>query len=180
MTNLQRAGLLPVVTRGVPPEPPHSEDLVVLVAPRAALSQAEAVRLAQHVENGGRVLVAAGAESAAAVAPLLSMYGLTVRGLPLGPVPLHPDLTRAGYEEARQEPQFRNAHPVETAGFVPVRSFHRAFGHDVVVRARGRSGRGALIVVGDAEFLTDRVLENERAAWPGNVALLSRMLGEQP
>jgi hypothetical protein len=180
MANLQRAGFLPVAAPGLPAKPIDTDALVVLVAPRVVLSGAEALRLADHVERGGRVLVAAGGESASAVAPLLGMYGLTVRVLPLGPVPVRGSLSRDAQEAALHEPQFRNAHPVESAGLAPVRAWHRAFDHDVVVRARGRSGRGALIVVGDGEFLTDRVLESERTAWPGNVALLASLLSEAP
>ena len=33
------------------------------------------------------------------------------------------------------------------------------------------------MLIADAAFLTDRVLENETSAWEGNVALLGDLLG---
>jgi len=178
LTNLQRNGWLPMVTADAVAAIPGPDALAAVVAPRKELTAGEASRLSAHIETGGRVLVAAGGPDGGAVDPLLSMYGLRVGALPLGPVPVRPDMTSAEYERAILEPQFRNAWPIEAGGSVPVRSFYEAFGHDVVVRASSRSpAGGSLIVIADPEFLTDRVLENESAAWKGNVDLLARLLG---
>ncbi len=177
MANLQRGGWLPVVTDRVAGRLPGPEALAVYVAPRRRLEEPEVVRLAAHIEQGGRVLVASGGPEGEAVAPLLSLYGMRLGRMPLGPVPVRPDMTRHELEQARLAPQFRSAWPVETAGAVRTRSLLEDSGHDVVVSAAARSGSGgSLIVIGDAEFLTDRVLENENAAWKGNVDLLSRIL----
>ncbi|MGH9870737.1 MAG: DUF4350 domain-containing protein [Candidatus Polarisedimenticolia bacterium] len=181
LTNLQRQGWLPIVSQDAIGALRGPDMLAVVVDPGKPLARAEAARLSAHIESGGRVLVAAGGHGGGAVEPLLAMYGLRVGTLPLGPVPVRPDLTREEYERALLAPQFRNAWPLESSGSVPVRSFYQAFGYDVVARASSRSpSGGALIVIADPEFLTDRVLENESTAWKGNVDLLARLLERDP
>lgn len=180
MTNLQRGGWLPIVTDRVAGRLPGPEALAVYVAPRRRFEQDEVIQLTGHIERGVSVLVASGGPDAEAVAPLLSLYGLRIGRMPLGPVPVRPDMTRDELEQARLAPQFRSAWPVEMAGATRTRSLHADAGHDVVVSAAARSATGgALVVIGDAEFLTDRVLENENAAWKGNVDLLSRILSSE-
>ncbi|HKY34124.1 MAG TPA: DUF4350 domain-containing protein [Candidatus Polarisedimenticolia bacterium] len=179
LANLQRAGMLPIVVREkMARRLPGPEALGVLVAPRASMTQAEALDLAAHIDRGGDVLVAAGGPDAEAVAPLLSLHGLRILGtMPLGPVPVRPDMREDEYRRARAGPQLRNAWPIERSGTGVTLSRFSAFGHDVVLESRSRQpGGGRLIVIADPELPTDRVLENEWAAWEGNVDLLAAIL----
>lgn len=177
IVNLERNGYLPLlVGDGFENRAIGPAALPVLVAPRRPLARAETLALASHLGRGGDVLVAAGAEQARAVSPLLSLYGLSLGSLPLGPVPILPDMDLAAYEAQRRFPQFRRAWPVMTDGTIAVQSLYRAFEHDVVVQAHPPEGRGRLLLIADADFLTDRVLESENGAWEGNVELLRRLL----
>ena len=149
----------------------------MLLAPQCQLGFAETRRLIRHVEQGGDVLVATRGPDARAVASLLAPFGVSIKRIPLGPVPVRADMDREAYEDARRAPQFRDAWSVETGRTPGTRSLYKAFEHDVVVEARGHGHRGGrLVVVGDAEFLTDSVLENEHDAWEGNVDFLAGLL----
>lgn len=174
---LVRDGYLPIVLEeSFSRRPAAPGSLPILVAPRTPLTHDETRWLIRHLDQGGDVLVAAGRESGAAAAPLLSVYGLGIGAMPLGPAPVEPDLDEASWRRARRRPQFRQAWPITSHGLARRRVLHRAFGHEVVVEAvAGRAG-GRLLIIGDPEFLTDRVLENENAAWEGNVTLLSDLL----
>ena len=177
MVSLERLGFLPlVVDKALDLRVPGVEALPVLIAPRRALSAGETLALAAHVERGGDLLVSAGADEAHAVAPLLSIYGLSIGQLPLGPVPILADMDRPAWDAQRHFPQFRRANPVVSGGAAPARSLYSAFGHDIVVQARSRGGAGRLLVIGDPEFLTDQVLESEHDAWEGNLELLGNLL----
>ncbi|HZI94020.1 MAG TPA: DUF4350 domain-containing protein, partial [Patescibacteria group bacterium] len=179
IVNLERAGYLPLMVDD--PFDGHRlghAALPVVVGPRRPLSNSETRRLVAHIEHGGDLLVAAGADEASSVAPLLWSFGLSIGGPPLGPVPVLADMDRAAYEAGRRRPQFRRAWSVrhaEQGAPVAVRSLYSAFGFDVVVEAH-REGGGRLLLIADSDFLTDRVLESENDAWEGNVNLLSGML----
>ena len=177
IVNLQRDGYLPLLwPEGFERKLPGRAALPVLIAPSTRVSATEAATLAGHLAEGGSLLLAAGGDESAAVAPLLSPLGLSIGSLPLGPVPILPDMDRAAFEAQRRQPQFRRAYPVASTGVAPVRSLYRAFEHDVVVEARPGGGSGRLLVIGDPDFLTDRVLEDENGAWEGNVSFLRRLL----
>ena len=175
MVSLQRAGWIPIVSgSGSAREMPRGS-LGVLIEPRVPLSSAETTRLSRHLETGGTLLIAASGHAGAALGGLLEPRGIRIHGVPLGPVPVRGDLDAAAFAQTLAQPQFRDAWPV--TGPPGTRSHFNAFGHDIVVDAplEGTSA-GRLIVLGDPDFLTDRVLENETTAWPGNVAFLERLL----
>jgi len=175
LVNLQRDGFLPIVRfRGFGSSPPGPADLPVLVAPRVALGRREAENLRRHVEAGGSLLLAAGAAHGPAAAPLLESFGLRVGNVPLGPVPVEPDMTRDELERAMRSPQFRDAWPVIALAQGAARSLFEASGYTVVAESSGKAGR--LVVLGDPDFLTDSVLEDEQSSWPGNVDYLERLL----
>jgi hypothetical protein len=177
IVNLERDGYLPlVIDDGFAGRPIGGGSLPVLVAPQVPLAIGEAAALQSHLEAGGAVLVAAGAAQRSAVAPLLARYGVSIQTVPLGPVPVRPDLDRAGFEQARKEPLFREAYPVESEGGWPSAALYRAFDRDIVIRVNAGRRGGRLLVIGDPAFLTDRVLENENSAWEGNVTLLEHLL----
>jgi hypothetical protein len=177
IVNLERDGYLPIaVDDGFAHRPMRRAFLPVLVAPQAPFSPAELRALERHLEEGGDLLVAAGPAQNRAVTPLLSRHGVAIQDLPLGPVPIRPNLDQAAFELARKEPRFREAWPVVTDPRWSSISLYRAFDHDVVVRVEVGSRGGQLLVIGDPAFLTDRVLENETTAWEGNVRLLEDLL----
>ncbi|MGQ0568272.1 MAG: DUF4350 domain-containing protein, partial [Armatimonadota bacterium] len=177
LVNLQRNGYLPLRIRdGYDKRPIPAAALPVLVAPRRVLSRGEIQALADHLGRGGDVLASVGPEESAALRALLAMHGLSVGRMPLGPVPIQPDTDRAGWQARQSQPQFRRAWPLVGDGTSHVRALYRAFGFDVVVEARSTGCAGRLLVVGDPDFLLDRVLEDEHGAWPGNVDLFRRML----
>ncbi len=176
--NLERLGMVPIVSRhgferGLP-----EGSLAVLIEPRAPLSAAEIARLTEHRARGGTLLVAASGHADRELSDLLAPQGIRIRRLPLGPVPVRADLDQESYARAMLQPQFRDAWPIE--GPAGMKSHYAAFGHAIVVDApRAEASSGRLIVLGDPDFLTDRVLENETTAWPGNVAFLERLLAAE-
>jgi hypothetical protein len=176
MVSLQRDGYLPLLIEGrFPPRHMGGSALPVLLDPREPLSRAELRDLVGHLDRGGDLLAAAGESGGRALGPLLARYGISIGSTPLGPHPIRPDMTLEELERAMGSPQFRRAHPVLDQGLYPSRIHYRAFERDVVKEVMTPAG-GRLIVLADPDFLTDRVLENEHAAWEGNVSLLSRLL----
>jgi len=175
--SLQRAGWIPIVSRQGFARSFPERSLAILIEPRAPLSRDEIARLEQHRARGGTLLVAASGRAAAALEDLLAPHGIAIHDLPLGPVPLRGDLDEAAYARALNEPQFRDAWPV--SGPPGTKSHYAAFGRHIVVDAPRGDAAGRLIVLADPDFLTDRVLENETAAWPGNVAFLEQLLASE-
>jgi len=176
VVNLQRLGMVPIVSRHGYAHALPDRSLAVLIEPRAPLTVAEIARLREHRARGGTLLVAASGRAGAQLSTLLAPQGIRLLPLPLGPVPVRGDLDQESWARALAQPQFRDAWPIE--GPAGMKSHYAAFDRDIVVDApRAGASTGRLIVMGDADFLTDRVLENETAAWPGNVAFLARLLG---
>ncbi len=181
LVNLQRSGYLPLIWRdGFEARAIGGGTLPVVVEPRASLTPGEVGALADHLSAGGDLLLAAGTVGGGALEALLSRFGLSITALPLGPFPVEPLMDRSRLEDAMAFPQFRRAYPVQASGAHEVRSHYRAFDRDVVLelRTRGGDGGGRLLVVGDPDFLTDRILENEQTAWEGNVLLLANLLSK--
>jgi hypothetical protein len=93
----------------------------------------------------------------------------------LGPVPVlrkidDPEVFR----RLQLEPHFASAWPVEGTDAARDEVLYAAEGYPIVVRRA--LGRGALTLIADGRFLLSRTLEQEGAAWQGNVAFLKEIL----
>ncbi|MBK9119111.1 MAG: hypothetical protein IPM18_05855 [Phycisphaerales bacterium] len=151
-------------------------ELLVVIAPTRPYLPEELAQVRMFLERGGLLMLTVGFEEKAGAEGLLGLLELDIAGLPLGPVPIEePGDPIAKLREAMQRPHFREAWPVVTRG-APLEVLHQVGAFDVLVfRA---VGRGGALVVGDSYFLHDKILEAEKAYWPGNIQLL-RDLFEQ-
>ena len=134
-----------------------------IIAPTRTFTTREAEAVERFVYRGGYVVVSAGADSAEAVAPVLSRFDLRVRNIPLGPFTTY-------YADTRNTLRMRVAYTVEhvrgdTDGVLAWSWFGKPRTHAVVIEhlAPGPSPetgrRGGLLLIGDDQFFLNENLE---------------------
>lgn len=176
LVNLSRNGYLPFVMREFSEEWLKASELFVSVSPLRAYSTDEERALRDFIDKGGLAVVAVGYEESAASRAMLARLGFRIEPVPLGAAPITDFvLGDEEFEKIKQEPHFGKAWPVATTEGSPAEVLYSYEGLPIVV-ARGQ-GSGSVIVIGDGRFLRDKVLENEKAAWPGNVNFLKKLFG---
>jgi hypothetical protein len=174
--NLARNGYLPIVDRDGGPDPIGTAAAYVTVAPRRPFTRAEVGALRELAARGGDVLAGVGWEEREPARGLLEMAGLDVAAVPLGPVPvLHKIADDETFRRLQLEPHFAEAWPVSGADPERDEILYASDGFPIVVRRPVGAGRFTLIA--DTRFLMNGTLEEEGAAWEGNVAFLRRLLG---
>jgi len=176
--NLARNGFLPIVDRDRTASLIDTASAYVTVAPRQRFTTREVGRLRALAERGGEVIVACGWEEKGPVSPLLEEFGFDVGPVPLGPVPVlrkihDPEV----FGRLQLEPHFAEAWPVEGVEQGRDEVLYAAGDYPIVVRRP--VGRGGFTLIADTRFLQNRTLEEEGAAWSGNIALLRRVLRER-
>ena len=179
--NLARNGYVAVIDREGDPRRWEGAGVYVTVAPGRPFSGSQRRALGRMVAAGGHLVVASGWEEREGVANLLSDYGLAIAPVPLGPVPVLKKIDDPEvFQYLQTLPHFAEAWPVEGVRPESDRILYETSGYPVVVQRR--QGPGRLTVVADSMFLMNKTLEEEGAAWPGNVVLLRQMFqdGAQP
>jgi hypothetical protein len=127
------------------------------------------------VADGGIALLAVGYEESAAAKELLTNLGFHIGPVPLGAAPITDFIPGAEeFQKIMKEPHFMEAWPVEVTDGA-AREVLYSYKDFPIVISKNR-GRGRVFVIGDTQFLWDKTLENEQAAWPGNVEFLKKIL----
>lgn len=176
LVNLSRNGYLPFVMTEFSEEWLKASELFVSVSPLRAYSADEERALYDFIDKGGRAVVAVGYEESAASRAMLARLGFRIELVPLGAAPITDFvLGDEEFEKIKQEPHFGKAWPVATTDGSPAEVLYSYEGFPIVVAKS--QGSGSVIVIGDGRFLRDKVLENEKAAWPGNVNFLKKLFG---
>jgi len=169
----QRMGLLPLhcdpsayLEDGLTPPPAA----VAIVAPRLELSAEDVDDIVKYVESGGLVLVCADGERGwDAAGSLLDAFGVHLAGYTLGPVP--PRSAEHDYDP--RNATFVDAWPIATT----TTGARTLFGIDEQALAvEVPRGKGSLVAVGDARWLSTRNIEGEWGYSAGNVTLLAAIL----
>ena len=164
LTNLQRSGVLPIVSRSTTMKPESPPGLWILLAPLQRHTRSEADAWASRMEAGGTVLAVGGGDSA--VGDLARRFGFETRE-PLGECPVH----RARASRQRH-PRFRSAwsiHPPKDC----VELFR--FGEHVVA-AEASVGAGRFIWIADSLFFSDANVEGLWGNHPGNMNWIRTLL----
>ncbi len=173
--NLARNGYLALTQRHDAGEWLDQARVLISVFPRRPHPSRELDHLVRWMEAGGEMILAVGWEELEPARPLLERAGLGIAPIPLGPVPVLMKITDAElFQRLQIEPHFARAWPI--TGVDP--------GHDKVLYAendrplvvRRAMGRGGLTLIADPLFLRNKTLEEEGAAWQGNIAFVRRIL----
>lgn len=162
--NLVRNGTLPLLLRDLDPETLASAELLVVIAPGDRFSAREIDAIANWVEDGGRLLVAAGWEESDASQDLLAPFGLEVGHIPLGPV------------EVEREPgtvRFHEAWPV-LAQQADAQTIVEGYGYPLALYQPW--GKGGVALIGDSAILLGDNLEGQDSYQEGNILLLRDIL----
>lgn len=147
----------------------------VIVAPNQAYSRQEARRLADYVEQGGRLYVAAGYKHHDGVQPLLQEFSLDVDPSPYGAAhnsritrpdwraaitgdSIHPEPQDARADDPFRDPYdadiaSRESHPIIGQG----EPLLTCWGRPLVVAVR--RGKGVFVLFADSRFLNNEALE---------------------
>jgi hypothetical protein len=170
--NLARNGLLPLVDRDGSASLLKTARVYASVAPRTGFSAAEVRRLRTFAEGGGEIVLGLGWEAKSGAGSLLAMSALDLAPVPLGPVPIlrkiaDPEI----YKRIEEDPHFADAWPVEGVQSSD-EVLYASAGYPIVVRRP--MGRGGFTLIADSKFLLNRTLEQEGAAWRGNIVFLER------
>jgi hypothetical protein len=164
--SLVRNGALPLLLRQVDAGALRQAKLLVIVAPGQPFSHRKVQTIAEWVENGGRLLVSVGWEEGAASESLLSVFGLKVDNIPLGP---------AEVERAAGLVRFHEAWPVASERN-DVRTIVQSYGYPLAVYQPW--GKGGVVLIGDSQFLLGGTLEGETSFQEGNILLLRDIVQE--
>ena len=175
--NLAREGYLPIVTGEACAKTDPAESLRVLIEPRRPIPPAETTMLLDGVADGHHLLISAGPIGSANCRELLGAAGLTVRPIPLGPVPIGPNLSLEDFQKSRKDPQFSGAWAVQAEESPEVQVHYRAWGIPIVVTRK--MNKGHLTLIADPEFLMDRTLEAENDYREGNLTLFRTLLHQR-
>lgn len=175
LVNLSRNGYLPVVMREFSEDWLKASEIYVSISPMRPYSGEEIKALEKFVAEGGIALLAVGYEESAASRRLLARLGFRIGSVPLGAAPITDFIpTAEAFQKIMQEPHFMEAWPVEITDGAAHEVLYSYKGFPIVVSKD--QGRGKIVVIGDTQFLYDKTLENEEAAWPGNVEFLKKIL----
>jgi hypothetical protein len=178
LVNLSRNGYLPVIMREFSPEWLQASQVYVSISPTRSYSKDEIPALERFVTEGGTALLAVGYEESAGAQKLLGHFGFRIGPMPLGAAPITDFIpTGEEFQKIMKEPHFMEAWPVEITDGAAHTVLYSYKGFPIVVAKN--HGRGRIIVIGDTRFLHDKTLENEKAAWPGNVEFLKKVLLRQ-
>lgn len=188
VTALYRSGLLPLVEREGGARSIDGAAFVAYVSPMKPPSRSERAALERLLGRGGTVFVAAGARGREAANELLTLCGLRLTDLPLGPA----EATVAGPPAVAEVPTVAPASvgapaatPAERLRFVdawalesnpPTARGVRAAVNGHAVAAEVAVGPGRCIAFGDARFFEDGNLEGENQFHRANVEFLQRLL----
>lgn len=178
LVNLSRNGYLPVLMREFSPKWLRASEVYVSISPMRSYSKEEISALEKFVTEGGTALLAVGYEESAGAQKLLGHFGFRIGPMPLGAAPIT-DFIPTGEElqKIMKDPHFMEAWPVEVTDGAAHEVLYSYKDFPIVVTKK--HGRGRIVVIGDTQFLHDKTLENEKAAWPGNVEFLKKMLLRQ-
>jgi len=178
LVNLSRNGYLPVIMREFSPAWLKASEIYVSISPIRSYSKDEITALERFVTDGGTALLAVGYEESAGAQKLLRHFGFRIGLMPLGAAPITDFIPDAqAFQKIMQEPHFMEAWPVEVTDGAAHEVLYSYKDFPIVVTKN--RGRGRIVVIGDTRFLHDETLENEKAAWPGNVEFLKKVLLRQ-
>ncbi|MCZ6670250.1 MAG: hypothetical protein O6947_04415 [Acidobacteria bacterium] len=175
--NLAREGYLPIVTGKACAEILPAESIRVLIEPRKPIGTAETKMLLDGMADGHHLLISAGPIGSANCRELLGAAGLTVKPIPLGPVPIGPNLSLEEFQKSRKDPQFSGAWAIQAEESPEVQVHYRAWGIPIVVTRK--MNKGHLTLIADPEFLVDKTLEAENDYWEGNLTLFRTILQQR-
>jgi hypothetical protein len=164
--------------------------ILVIIAPTRGYSSGEVKNIVSFVEQGGLLILSAGATERDAVVPFLNRFEMDIGNVPLGPVPwiieTHgrtPEITQENLDKYWHEPKFMEAYPV--GGSNPYKSYASLtyLGQTYELIISKQYGKGMVVLIGDSRFLLDENLEYSlepsrlgkpvfAAIWVGNVELL--------
>ena len=163
--NLMRHGNLPVAINHWDRDVLDAAALVVLNAPRRPVSARESHQLRAFMQRGGTVLLGCGYPHYEHIRPLLDMFGLSIRGLPLG---RFFDRTAFGYPIS-----FVSAWPISVD--TPDADVLCAYNEWPLI-VSVPVGTGRLVLIADSEFLQNRNLEGHEQHDPANVRFIRLLL----
>ncbi|MFQ5750055.1 MAG: hypothetical protein ACE5H3_11450, partial [Planctomycetota bacterium] len=158
--NAERSGLFPYKMFAWDPAAVRNASVLAFVGPRKRFSAAELEDVTAALIEGASVLVAASAQQAGIVNPLLSRFGLSMTGVSVGPVP-----PRGRQEETA--PRFVDPSPIRVAAGVEADVLYSYGGEAFSIHLP--VGGGHLIVIGDCRFFAEHNVEGLWGWWPGNI-----------
>ncbi|MCF6176189.1 MAG: GldG family protein [Victivallaceae bacterium] len=174
--NVMRAGYNTFSMNSFSAEKLNLADLFIIANPTKTFSEKEIADIRGFVENGGKLLISAGWEERESLVELLAVFDITIENQPLGGT----DKALITILENEVYATLLEAWPVKCG------SEHKVIaswlGQPVII---ARSfGKGNVYVVGDAQFLTNRMLEHENHGHLKAIIffrwLLYNMRGETP
>ena len=163
--NLMRYGMLPIELADWRPEFLQRSRLLILNAPRRALTGSEVRQIEQFLKRGGTVWLTCGYFHAWASRRLLDAFGLSVEGIPLG--------------RFFDRPAF--GQPVSFFSAWPMRVRNReaslicVYG-DWPLMVYIPVGKGHLVVIADSEFFQNRNIETMETYDPNNIRFIRNLL----
>lgn len=167
-TAIQRAGFLPIGDRRASGADLDRYGMAAYLDPAEPLSEDERQGLGRLLARGGTVVVAAGWPHRQGATDVLSLCGLRLDHVPLGP---------AKPEWQGQKVEFVDAWPLTAAAGVsmqPVLTWH-----DRAIVAETRIGAGRCVAFGDSRFFQDSYFEGEYDFHPINVRFIDAVLGQR-
>lgn len=170
--NLMRCGFVPVFAncRIIRPA------MVFIVAPTKEITIAHVGYLADLVQRGGILFLAAGWESRDVTKNLLAEFSLGIEPVMLGPVPWrNPNLPKTLETEG---PDFKEAWPIEILN-PQTTTVYYTFHHessDYVLVTITKKGEGKFVLISDRKFFFSDNLEGELTGKPENVRFFRRLL----
>jgi hypothetical protein len=163
--NLLRHGKLPVALNDWNPEVLDVAKYVVLNAPRRPVDGRTRRDLTRFMERGGIVILGCGYLDAAGSREWLESLGCRISGIPLG---------RFFDRPAFGQPvSFMSAWAIEE---IPDNAEILCASADWPLMVKVPVGKGALVWIGDSEFLHNRNLEGHKNHDPANTAFIKNLL----
>jgi hypothetical protein len=169
--NLSRNGYLALAQRADSAAWLSPAKLLVSISPRRPYTSRELEALRAWIGRGGHFVLSLGWDEKEPASPLLELADLDVAAMPLGPVPVLRKISDDEiFQRLQLEPHFARAWPVTGAGAGAGDVLYAEGQFPIVVSRRMDAGRFTLIA--DPLFLLNKTLEEEGAAWQGNIAFL--------
>jgi hypothetical protein len=164
--NLMRNGYMPLLMREFSVPLVMDSELLLLIAPARAFSDAEIEVLTEFAEGGGVLIVSTGYEEKDGSVGLLSDFGVKIQNVPL-----------AHYETEvfGEAVHFAEAWPLKVTDPAAIRiSGYPGYRDPVVVFVP--KGEGGALIVGDSQFLLNANLEGRHEWYLGNIMFLRELL----
>ncbi|MBU7000816.1 MAG: hypothetical protein HXS41_09055 [Theionarchaea archaeon] len=164
--------------------------ILVIIAPTRGYSSGEVNDIISFVEQGGLLILSAGAAERDALRPLLQRVEMDIGNVPLGPVPwiieTHgrtPEISQENLDKYWHEPKFMEAYPVGGTNLSKSYATLTYLGQTYDLIISKQYGKGIIVLIGDSRFLLNENLEYSlepsrlglptfAAIWVGNVELL--------